>query len=126
MLSLFDTLAYTRRLKTAGVDGAQAEAFADALQVAFHEGVATKSDIGGVRADTAILKSDTGNLKEDLARIKADIADIKADVAVLKTDVAILKVYSARHGAKLNFLQWAVGLHTLLSLAMAARLFGVF
>ncbi len=91
MPSLFDTLAYTRRLKTAGVDGAQAEAFADALQVAFHECVATKSDIGGVRADTAILKA-----------------------------------YSARREAKLNVLQWAVGLHALLSLAMAARLFGAF
>ena len=80
--------------------------------MAFHEGVATKSDIGGVRADTAVLKSDTGNLKKDLAQIKADIA--------------ILKAYSARREAKLNVLQWAVGLHALLSLAMAARLFGAF
>ena len=51
---------------------------------------------------------------------------MKEDIAVLKTDVAVLKADNARHGAKLNVLQWAVGLHALLSLAMAARLFGAF
>ncbi len=42
----FDTLAYARRLKEAGVDEAQAEAHAEAVRDAMTEGVATKADLG--------------------------------------------------------------------------------
>ena len=41
----FDTLAYARRLKEAGVDEAQAEAHAEAVRDAVTEGVATTADI---------------------------------------------------------------------------------
>ena len=37
----FDTLAYARKLKAAGVDEAQAEAHAEAVRDAVTEGVAT-------------------------------------------------------------------------------------
>ena len=40
----FDTLAYARRLKEAGVDEAQAEAVRDAVT----EGVATKTDLASL------------------------------------------------------------------------------
>ena len=75
MDAVFNTLAYARRLREAGVDDARAEAHAEALHAAFHEGVATRAD---------------------LARVEA----------------------------KVNVLQWVIGLNALLSLAMAARLFG--
>ena len=42
----FDSLAYARRLKEAGVDEAQAEAHAEAVRDAMTEGVATKADLG--------------------------------------------------------------------------------
>ena len=45
METAFDTLAYTRRLKDAGVAGTHAEAHADTLRAAFHDGVATKADL---------------------------------------------------------------------------------
>ena len=82
MDAVFNTLAYVRRLREAGVDDARAEAHAEALHVAFHEGVATRAD---------------------LARVEARVAHVEAKVSVL---------------------QWVIGLNTLLSLAMAARLFG--
>ncbi len=50
MEAVFDTLAYTRRLKAAGFSEEQAEAQAEALRAAFHEGVATKADLAKVEA----------------------------------------------------------------------------
>ncbi len=47
----FDTLAYARRLKEAGVTEAQAEAHAEAVRAAITEGVATKADLVALRAD---------------------------------------------------------------------------
>jgi len=41
----FDTLAYVRKLESAGVPRAQAEAQADAFSAAMREGVAGKADI---------------------------------------------------------------------------------
>ena len=52
----FDTLAYARRLKEAGVDEAQAEAHAEAVRDATTEGVATKADIARIETRTAEVK----------------------------------------------------------------------
>ena len=52
----FDTLAYARRLKEAGVDEAQAEAHAEAVRDATTEGVATKADIARIETRPAELK----------------------------------------------------------------------
>ena len=56
MEAVFDTLAYTRRLKAAGFSEEQAEAQAEALRAAFHEGVATKADLAKVEARIANLE----------------------------------------------------------------------
>ena len=53
--TVFDTLAYTRRLTQANVEHEQA--FTDALRVAFSGGVATKADIHSVKADIARLEA---------------------------------------------------------------------
>ena len=46
----FDTLSYARRLKTVGVDEAQAEAHAEAVRDAITQGVATKADLDNLEA----------------------------------------------------------------------------
>ena len=51
----FDTLAYTRRLKEAGVAGSHAEAHADALRAAFNAGVATRADLARLEARLMIF-----------------------------------------------------------------------
>ena len=54
----FDTLAYARRLKEAGVAEAQAEAHAEAVRDAITEDVATKADMAALKTDTAGIKAD--------------------------------------------------------------------
>ena len=59
----FDTFAYARRLKEAGVSDEQAEAHAEAVRDAVTRGVAAKSDIA-----------------ELLAEARAEIRDLRADI----------------------------------------------
>ena len=54
----FDTLAYARRLKEAGVSDEQAEAHAEAIRDAVTRGVATKFDIAELRAEMRELRAD--------------------------------------------------------------------
>lgn len=57
----FDTLAYTRRLKDTGVTETHAEAHADALRAAFHDGVATSADLAhlGTRIEARFAALET-------------------------------------------------------------------
>ncbi len=108
METVFDTLAYTRRLTQAGVEHEQAEALTDALRVAFNEGVATKADIHGVKSDIARLE---GRL--DALGARMDAQDAKLDALDAKLD------------ANMRAMQWILGLVVALLVMMAARLFGV-
>jgi hypothetical protein len=53
---LFDKLAYTDRLKHAGISEDRARAHADAIEAALRESVATKSDIAAVKSDIADVR----------------------------------------------------------------------
>ena len=90
METVFDTLAYTRRLTQAGVEHEQAEALADALRVAFNEGVATKADIYGVKSDIARLE-----VRMDALDAKLD-ANMRAMQWILGLIVALLVMMAAR------------------------------
>ena len=57
MDTVFDTLAYTRRLTQAGVEDKHAEALTDALRAAFSEGVATRADIARLEARMDALEA---------------------------------------------------------------------
>ena len=48
---LFDRLAYIDKLKSAGIDEAQARAHGEALDAALRDSVATHADITAVRTD---------------------------------------------------------------------------
>lgn len=61
----FDTLAYARRLKEAGVSDEQAEAHAEAIRDAVTRGVATKSDIAELRAE---MRAEMRELRADFYR----------------------------------------------------------
>ena len=62
MDSVFDILAYTRRLKAAGLEEALAEAHAEALRAAFSEGGATKAGERDTRSDARELGYDLAGL----------------------------------------------------------------
>ena len=101
METVFDTLAYTRRLTQAGVEAKHAEAMTDALRAAFSEGVATRADIA--RLET---RMDAQDAKLDAQDAKMDALDAKLD-------------------ANMRAMQWVLGLMAALLVMMAARLFGV-
>ena len=86
----FDTLAYARRLKEAGVDDAQAEAHAEAVRDAVMEGVATKADletsIAGLRT---ALKADVARLEGKIENIDAKMERFAAKTEIESTDVKI-------------------------------------
>jgi hypothetical protein len=65
---LFNQFAYTDRLARGGFTPEQARASAEALETAFSEAVATKSDIAEVKAD-----------------LKADIAAVRSELAATET-----------------------------------------
>ena len=79
----FDTLAYARRLKAAGVDEAQAEAHAEAVRDAVTEGVATKADLAELKAE---LKAAVAELKADMLKVAIGIVFANAGLtfALLK------------------------------------------
>ncbi len=76
----FDTLAYARRLKAAGVDEAQAEAHAEAVRDAITEGVATRAD----------LKAAVADLKADMLKVAIGIVFANAGLTF-----ALLKLLSS-------------------------------
>ncbi len=73
----FDTLAFVKKLKSAGYPEAQAEVLAEAQRDVFREMVqntlATKSDIQELKADFSGLKSDFSGLKSDFAGFQKEI-----------------------------------------------------
>lgn len=86
---LFNALAYVDKLTRSGIPDDQARAHADALEVAFQEGVATKEDL---RALEARMDNRFDRVGEEIGTIKADITRLSGDVDGLKSDVADLKV----------------------------------
>lgn len=80
---LFNQFAYTDRLTRGGFTPEQARASAEALETAFAETVATKTDLD--RVETA--------LKADLDRVETGL---KADIAQSETRLE-LKIAQAKH-----------------------------
>ena len=78
----FDTLAYVKTLREAGVEEKQAEAQAAALAAVLKSGVtdlATKQDIDLLRAD----------LKRDAAELKAELIRWVVGVGILQTTLIV-------------------------------------
>ena len=88
-----DTLAFAKRLQAAGADERLAEAIVEGITDADTSSLATKEDLGLVKAE---LKEDIALVKEDLRHVetalKEDIAlvrtELKEDIAAIKTDIA--------------------------------------
>jgi septal ring factor EnvC (AmiA/AmiB activator) len=86
---LFNPLTYIDRLTRGGFSQEQARASAEALETAFTEGVATKSDIAEVRAEIAATES---RLRAEIAssesRLRAEIAGVRTEIAGVRTEIA--------------------------------------
>jgi hypothetical protein len=92
----FDTLAYSKKLKAAGVPQKQAEVQAEALAEFIEEGVATKKDLKdtevALRRDIKVLESD---LKREMKEMELRLtlrmgAIISASIAIVAALVKLL------------------------------------
>lgn len=106
----FDKLAYVDRLQAAGVGEREARAFADGLDQALREEVATRTDLMAVKrelaADIAAVRTELG------AEIAAVRTELKGDIAALRTeskgDIASVRLDLA--AMKHDMLRWMVGM----------------
>ena len=118
-LATFDTLTAAAALRKAGIEEAHAAAIVQTVRSAVTEGVSTKADIAEVKAEIAELRAETkADIAELRAETKAEIGEVKADIAQLKGDVSALS-------SRVTAIQWVIGIQFALSLAMAAKLFGI-
>jgi hypothetical protein len=97
---LFNQFAYTDRLTRGGFTPEQARASAEALETAFSETVATKSDLdrveAGVKTDIDRVEGKIDrvetSLKADLDRVETSIvraeAGLKAEIATVRMEMA--------------------------------------
>ena len=91
----FDTLAYARKLKAAGVAAAQAEAHAEAVRDAVVQGFASKADIRRLEDKIDALAEGKAD-KADIRRLEGRFGEMasKADLAELKVTM-LLAVFGA-------------------------------
>ncbi|GAB0057555.1 hypothetical protein SIID45300_01886 [Candidatus Magnetaquicoccaceae bacterium FCR-1] len=86
----FDTYAYVRKLRDAGVDEAQAAIQAEALVALVEDRLATKQDVAMLQRD---LAEDDNALRRELAMVKADLQrDIETSKVDLKRDLKELEL----------------------------------
>ena len=89
-----DTLAFSKKLREAGADERLAGAIVEGITAADTSELATKSDLGEVKAEIADVK----------AELKAEIADVKAE---LKAEIRGLDVKIG--DVKADILKWMFG-----------------
>ncbi len=77
----FDTLTAARTLEAAGLSGSQAAAVVETVRVAVIEGVATKADVAGLRAEVA------PEISELRAEMKSEFSDVRAEMRSEFSDV---------------------------------------
>ena len=78
----FDTLAYVKTLRDAGVEEKQAEAQAMALSAVLKD----QSGSVATKADVELLKAE---MKRDMAEIKADLVKWVVGVGILQTTLIV-------------------------------------
>jgi hypothetical protein len=85
----FDTLAYMKRLEAGGIDRAQAEAHAEAVNDYLRPDLATKEDIATLRGKMELLRSEMQVLR---AEVHADMAGLEqrmvGAISTLRQDTA--------------------------------------
>ena len=83
----FDSHRFVKRLTNAGLSEEVAEILADEhTRLILPENVATKADVGAVRAEMA-TKADVGAVRAEMAT-KADVAAVDAKVESVKAEMA--------------------------------------
>jgi predicted nucleic acid-binding Zn-ribbon protein len=102
---MIDTLTTARALAKRGFTQDQAEGLTEAIRGAVSENVATKTDIGELKAGIAGIRAEMKTeiagirveMKTEIAGIrvemKTEIAGVKTEIAGVKAEIASLKVW---------------------------------
>jgi hypothetical protein len=85
MVFAFDTLAYARRLRDAGIPTPEAEAHADAAREFIMAELVTKPDMLAVREEIATAKID---LRAEIGAVRTELIATKRD---LQESIAVLR-----------------------------------
>lgn len=114
---LFNPLNYVDRLTRGGFTPEQARASAEALESAFAESVATKTDIADVKHEIADVKHEIADVKHEITdtetRLKLGIAEVK--------NALDLKIAAVE--GKITLLQWMIGFTLAFQFAIFGKLF---
>ncbi|MBF0139283.1 MAG: DUF1640 domain-containing protein [Magnetococcales bacterium] len=146
----FDTHAYVKKLRDAGVDERQAEIQAEALVSMVEDRLATKQDMNALKRDLADIRKEMvtieANLKRDLAdvesslrkdmatieaNLKRDIKelDVKAENRAKELDVKIetskLELRKDIESAKVDTIKWTAGMFVAQTALIIGALFAV-
>ena len=78
-----DSLTVARRIGEAGMEQAQADAIAWAIQETFKEEVANL----GAKADLVILKGEVAEVKGEVAELRGEIAGVKGEITEVKGEI---------------------------------------
>lgn len=85
---IFDTLAYVKELREAGVPERQAEVQAEILSKALarllHDNLATKQDISEVKREVLANKAE---IKDEIAAVRDEISSVRKEIADAKYDL---------------------------------------
>ncbi|MEO5350179.1 MAG: CCDC90 family protein [Magnetococcus sp. YQC-3] len=107
---VFDSYAYVRRLRDAGMDEQQAAIQAETFMALAEDRLATKQDIAELKRDIDASKAE---LKRDIAESNVRIATLEAN---LKRDIETAKAELQKEisvgvaNAKTEIIKWVVGM----------------
>lgn len=102
----FDTLAYVKRLRDAGVEPAHAEAQAEALSIAIKDNVATSEELSDFRAE---LEANFVQVETRFAQIDAKFEHLEARLESRITETQLMLRNEIRE-SQVTMIKWLVPL----------------
>ena len=105
-----DTLAFSKKLREAGADERLAGAIVEGITAADTSELATKSDLGEVKAEVKAEIADVKTeLKAEIAGLDVKIGDVKADVRAVTDKLGTMATKAELGDVKADILKWMFG-----------------
>ncbi len=101
-----DTLAFSKKLREAGADERLAGAIVEGITAADISELATKSDLGEVKAD---VKAEINRLDVKISGLDVKIGDVKADVRAVTDKLGNMATKAELGDVKADILKWMFG-----------------
>lgn len=103
-----DTHRYYQTLKEAGFTDRQAEAMTTAFKEGLYGSLATKNDMGDLRAEVAGVRGEVADVRAEVADVRAEVADVRTELSDLrsevKSEISGVRVELAALGGRMDML----------------------